>query len=522
MTILDTSAGLKVIPLGGMGEIGMNCLVLEQRVSGEPDRLLIDCGVSFPFGDYGVDTYGPRLDYLLDQPAALQGVVLTHAHEDHAGALVRLLLALEDELRSEQRRLPVWAPAYAIELVRLRLEETPRASQLVALRPTGPGQRFGAGSFTVEPIRVTHSMVDSTALAIDTVVGKVLHTGDFKLDSGPADGELTDVARLGRLGDGGVRLLLSDSTNVLEPGASGSEADAAEALYAVIGSANRRAVVGLFASNLHRLHAVGEAARRHGRKLCLLGRSLHVHSTIGLRLGRLDWPSDLLISAELASRLPANQVVYAVTGTQGEPRAALRRLASDRHGDLRLEPGDTVVLSSRVIPGNERAVQCLVGDLLGLGVQLRSRTTDPRLHVSGHGHREELRKMLSLVRPEAFIPLHGTPLHLQHHAALARQVGVGQVLVLRDGEVAHLTVEGIGMATPVPVGKVAMAAGIELDDGVLQQRRILGRCGVVFVVVATGSGHGGVSVAVKVKGLPLADEIVSETTRAARLAVTGK
>ena len=349
----------------------------------------------------------------------------------------------------------------------------------------------------------------------------MVHSGDFKLDPAPSDGELTDVARLGRLGDAGVRLLLSDSTNVLEAGGSGSEAEAAEALHQVIGGADRRTVVGLFASNLHRLHAVAGATRRLGRRLCLLGRSLHVHSTIGMRLGYLDWPSDLLISSELAARLAPNQVVYAATGTQGEPRAALRRLASDQHGELRLEPGDTVVLSSRVIPGNERPVQTMVGDLLRLGVRLRTRTTDPKLHVSGHGYREELRKMLSLVRPEAFIPLHGTPLHLQRHAALARAAGVDQVLVLNDGEVAQLTVEGIGMATSVPVGKVAMAAGIELHDSVLHERRILGRSGVVFVVAARGPGAA-VRVEVRVKGLPLAEQSAQEATRAARVALTAK
>jgi len=494
----------------------MNCLVLEQKRLGRLDRLVVDCGLAFPNGDYGVDTYGPRLDYLLEEPAALRGLVLTHAHEDHAGALGRLLQALDHEWQGTRRRLEVWAPPYAVELVRLRLDETPAVADRVTLRPVRPGQRFAVGSFRVEPIRVTHSMVDCTALAIDTTVGKVIHTGDFKLDPAPPDGELTDVARLGELGDGGVRLLLSDSTNVLAAGTAGSEAEAAEALHQVIGATSGRIVVGLFASNLHRLRAVAEAAQSHGRKLCLLGRSLHVHSTIGLRLGWLDWQSDLLISPELADRLPSHRVLYAATGTQGEPRAALRRLASDRHGDLRLESGDTVILSSRVIPGNERAVQRMCADLVRLGVRLHSRTTLPQLHVSGHGHRDELRRMLALVRPAAFVPVHGTPLHLQVHATLAREAGVDQVMVLNDGEVAHLTAEGIGMAAPVTVGKVAMAAGLELGDDVLQQRRLLGRCGLVVVVAARRPGGTDPLIEVTVRGVPLPTESARAALRVAR------
>ncbi len=515
----DTSSGLRVVPLGGLSDIGMNCLVLEQNRLGRLDRLVVDCGLSFPSGDYGVDTLGPRFDYLLEEPAALRGLVLTHAHEDHAGALVRLLQALDPSWQGTRRRLEVWAPPYAVELVRLRLDESPKVADRVTLRPVRPGQRFAVGSFGVEPIRVTHSMVDSTALAIDTTVGKVIHSGDFKLDPSPPDGELTDVGRLGELGDGGVRLLLSDSTNVLTPGSAGSEAEAAEALHQVIGATNGRIIVGLFASNLHRLRAVAEAAKSHGRKLCLLGRSLHVHSTIGLRLGWLDWQSDLLVSPELADRLPSHQILYAATGTQAEPRAALRRLASDQHGDLRLGPGDTVILSSRVIPGNELAVQRMSADLVRMGVRLHSRTTEPQLHVSGHGHRGELRRMLALVRPAAFIPLHGTPQHLQVHATLAREAGVDQVLVLHDGEVAHLTAEGIGMADPVPVGKVAMAAGLELSEKLLQQRRLLGRTGLVVVVAVRRSGAADPLIEVTVRGVPLPKESARAALRAARAAL---
>ncbi|MBM4357911.1 MAG: ribonuclease J [Deltaproteobacteria bacterium] len=481
----QVNQSLVLTPLGGLGEIGMNCLALEQTSDGVRERLLVDCGVTFPNDDHGVELYHPRFDAILDEGTILRGLILTHGHEDHVGAIPYLVAALTEQ---GAPRLLVAGPPYALEMARGRLADVGIDESRYELRAIRPGERLWLGGFGVEPVRVTHSIVDATALILETAAGTVVHSGDFKLESDPLDGQPTDEARLARAGDEGVRLLLSDSTNVFQAGDAGGELAVSEALEQLVATAEGRVVVGLFASNVHRLGALGAIARRTGRHVCLLGRSVRRHAEVGRQLGWLAWPSDLVVAPEIAASLPPRRLLYLVTGTQGEPRAALARLAAEDHPDLRLGPGDRVVLSSRVIPGAEQRVFAMQDDLLRLGVDLVTRLTHPAIHVSGHAHRDEQRRLLELVRPGSFMPVHGTLLHLRRHAELAREVGIEDTLVLQNGERAELGSSGLAKRGKFESGRVAIAAGRPVTAAVLQERRELGRSGLIVVVVGPGSG----------------------------------
>lgn len=458
--------------LGGLGAIGMNCMVLEQG----DDLLVVDCGVTFPHDDLGVDLLHPRFDHLLERADRVRGVFITHGHEDHIGALPYLL---------DQLDVPVWGPPHALALVRRRIEEHGFDLAKVALREVRPGDRVPVGSFEVEPIRVTHSIADATALAIRTVAGTVIHTGDFKIDAAPGDGELTDEARLRALGDEGVRLLLSDSTSIDSPGWSRSEHDVADALEREIAAAPHRVIVGMFASNVQRLILIGRIAQRTGRKICLLGRSMWTHVEAARAVRRLEWPSDLVVDPDVAQGMPRDQVLGLATGTQAEERAALARLALGTHNRMRLAPDDTVIFSSRTIPGNDREVVDMMGNFLRSGVKVVSRFENPGIHASGHGYRDEQRRMMELTRPRSFVPVHGTRHHLERHAAMAREVGVADVLVIEDGEVLRVT-DTAPLATTgrTTVGRVAVAEGEAIADSVLSERQKLGRQGALSIAIA--------------------------------------
>jgi ribonuclease J len=349
------------------------------------------------------------------------------------------------------------------------------------------------GSFEVEPVRVTHSIADATSLAIRTDAGMVIHTGDFKFDESPPDGEAFDVTRFEELSRDGVRLLMSDSTNIDAQGTSGSEAGVGEALDALVAGASQAVVVGIFASNVHRLRLLGEIARSHGRKIVPLGRSVGTHARVARSTQRatgpdagapyLEWPSDLVWPAERARELPRRQVLGVATGTQGEAAAALARLGRGDHKAIDLGPGDVVVLSSRIIPGNEAGVMRAMGDLLRRGVELRTWWSDRGVHVSGHAHRGEQRRMLDLVRPRGFLPLHGTLHHLVRHAALAREAGVSDVCVLENGEVCEVGETGLAKGAPVQSGRVHVYAGRALPPAALTERMALASRGVAHLVV---------------------------------------
>jgi len=475
-------SSLRIIPLGGLGEIGMNCLALEQR----GEVLIVDCGVAFDDRGLGIDVVHPSFEALgAYRPV---GLFVTHGHEDHIGAIPYLLRRMQ---------VPVFGPRYALGLVRERAEEH-EVLRRADLRDVTPGSVVRVGSFDVEPIRVTHSIADATALAIRTDAGLVVHTGDFKFDGAPPDGEAFDVARFEALAREGVRLLLSDSTNIDARGPTGDEQGVGRALDAIIGAADQAVVVSLFASNVHRLRMIGDIAKRCGRKLVTLGRSVATHARVarstpratGAEAGRpyLEWPADLVWPAERARELPRRAVLGVATGSQGEATAALARLARGEHPSFDLASGDVVVMSSRVIPGNEAAVGRVVRDLLRRGVELRSWWSDRSVHVSGHAHREEQLRMIELARPRAFVPVHGTLHHLVRHAALAREAGVPEVCVLENGDVGDLDADGLKKGGRVPAGRVHVFAGRELASGVVAERMLLAESGALHVTVPVDAG----------------------------------
>lgn len=478
LAVLAAMPSLQLIPLGGLGEIGMNCLALVQR----GEALVIDCGITFDGRGLGIDVVHP--DFTALEGHRVAGVFVTHGHEDHIGAIPYFLRRFD---------VPIYGPRYALGLLRERATEHEILNHAV-LREVIPGERVRVGSFDVEPIRVTHSIADATALAIRTDAGLIVHTGDFKFDDTPPDGETFDVARFEQLARDGVRLLLSDSTNIDVRGPTGSEECVARALEAVVARAERAVVVALFASNVHRLRILGEIARRHGRKIVALGRSVSTHARVARAVERstgphageryLDWPMDLVWPADRARELPRNAVLGVATGTQGEQPAALARLARGEHPAFDLEAKDVVIMSSRVIPGNEMAVMRVMTDLLHRGIELRTSWSDRDLHVSGHAHREEQRRMIELTRPRAFVPVHGTLHHLFRHAALARELGVPEVCVLEDGDVGHVDPDGIRKSERVHVGRVHVFAQRALPAGVLKERAALASHGAAHVVVS--------------------------------------
>jgi ribonuclease J len=487
---------IQLLPLGGLGEIGMNCLAIEQH----DGVLVVDCGTSFPHDDLGVDVIHPDFSALVERRERIAGVFITHGHEDHIGALSFLLNEID---------VPVWGPSHALALSRRRLVERGFHDDELNFRQVGVGTTVQVGPFVVEPVRVSHSIVEATALCIRTAAGTVLHTGDFNMDPDPPDGEPIDLARLEAIGDEGVELLLSDSTNIDVPERPGSERQVGKSLGQLIAAAERRVFVVMFASNIQRLMLLGEIAQRTGRKICLLGRSLNTQVEVAREVGRLSWPSNLRVAPEQALELPPEQVLVLAGGSQAEPNSAMRKLASGVHSQMSLSEGDSVVFSSRIIPGNERAVFEMICDLIRRGARLHTRVTDPDVHTSGHGGRSEQRRMLELIRPRAFLPVHGTLHHLVRHAELAREVGVEQVLVAENGQsVAYQPDSGLEHAGMFSYGRVRVSpTGERLEPDVLRRRSELARYGLCVVSVALdGNGRVMGPPQVSALGLPNIDD----------------
>lgn len=463
-----------VVALGGLGEVGMNCMAIET----EGRILVLDCGLTFPDREPGVDVIRPSFEHLLARADDVEAIVLTHGHDDHVGAVGYLL---------EQLDLPVFGPPYALGLLERRLSEfdLEKPAQLTAITPRCP---INLGPFEVEPIRVTHSIPDATALRFGCGAGTLLHSGDFKIDPEPCNGEPFDAERLGEIGEAGVDLLLSDSTNIETPGTTGSEAVVAAALQRHVAAASGRVVVCMFASNVQRLGAVMRAARGAGRRVMMLGRSILNHAEVSARLGLLDDLPDDLVTADEAHLVPARQLLVVATGSQAEPRAALGRLARGEHDQLQLDPGDTVIFSSRIIPGKERDVYDLMNLLQSRGFGVLTRRDDPELHVSGHACRDEQQRMLELTRPRSFVPVHGTPHHRLRHAELARSLGVQDTLVAHNGEVVQLQDGSLRVVDEVPTGRVHIQAGSELADAVMDDREKLADYGIVVVAIQVEGG----------------------------------
>ena len=467
---------VSLFALGGLGEVGMNCLAIEQR----GEVMLVDCGVTFDHRGLGVDVVHPDFSALEAYRDRLAGLFVTHGHEDHIGAIPYFFERFPTA--------PVWAPPHALALVKRRLEEHDLDTPPTLREATVRGL-YRVGSFWVEPIRVTHSIADATALAIKTDAGTVIHTGDFKFDPTPPDGEAFDIDRIDELGEEGVALLMSDSTNIDAAGETGSERGVGDSLHRITAKAEGAVVVAMFASNVHRLRMVGEIARHTKRKIVLLGRSVETHANVARDTHYIDWPSDLVHPTERAKELPRNQVLAIASGTQGEWRGALSRLSRGDHPLFDLREGDTVVLSSRTIPGNDLNVFATIAHLIRRGVNLRTWITDRAVHVSGHAHRQEQKRMIELARPKAFVPLHGTLHHLTRHAELARELNVPSTCVAENGDVVTLEDGVVQKTGTVHVGRVHRAFGRAIPPAQLRERVILAGEGVVAVTVVARAGR---------------------------------
>jgi ribonuclease J len=473
-----TPGGLRIVALGGLGEIGRNMTVFEYR-----GRLLIvDCGVLFPDPDQpGVDLILPDFGYLRDRLDQVEAVVLTHAHEDHIGAVPYLL--------RERKDIPLVGSKLTLALVRSKLSE--HRVDPVTLE-VAEHDRTSFGPFECEFLAVNHSIPDALAVAIRTHAGLVLHTGDFKMDQLPLDGRLTDLAGFARLGTEGVDLLMADSTNAEVPGFVTSEREIAPVLDEIFASAEQRIIVACFASHVHRVQQVLDVAVRHRRKVAFVGRSMVRNMGVARDLGYLRVPGGLLVDLREAEEMPPGDVVLISTGSQGEPMSALTRMAGRDH-PIRIATGDTVILASSLIPGNETAVYRVINGLTRLGARVVHRGTD-LVHVSGHAPAGELLYVLNLVKPRNFLPVHGEWRHLRAHAHLASLTGVPEdnIVIAEDGVVVDLVDGQASVTGAVPCGYVyvdGLTVG-EVTESQLKDRRILGDEGFVSVVIVVDASSG--------------------------------
>lgn len=467
--------------LGGLGEIGRNCACIEQ----EGRIVVLDCGVMFPDPQMpGIDLVLPDFTYLREHADQVEAVVLTHGHEDHTGGLAYLLRELT---------APVYGSPLTLGLASNRVEEA-GLSDRVRWCEVGDGERHQVGPFEVEFIPATHSVPYGFATAFTTAQGTILHSGDFKLDLQPVDGRTTDLARIGALATGpGIRLLLADSTNAEEPGFTPSETTVGVTLRRVFQAhAGRRLIVTCFASHLHRVQQVVDAAVASGRKVATLGRSMAKNVALGRRLGILQIPDEALVDVEEVERLPDGEVCIVSTGSQGEPLSALSLMAAGENKLVQLRPGDVVVISAHPIPGNEWAVGRVIDGLFRRGAEVIHTGLEP-VHVSGHARQGELQTLLSVARPEWFVPVHGEYRHLVNHGRLAQGMGVPEdhVLVCEDGDSIVLDDAGLHRGEPVPSGFLYVDGTVgDVGHGVLRDRRVLAEEGVVMVVVTVDPHRG--------------------------------
>ena len=471
---------VRIIPLGGLGEVGKNMMALECG----GDIIVIDAGVMFPKEDMlGVDLVLPDTTYLVDNAPSVRAVVITHGHEDHIGALPYVLQDLD---------VPVYAPPLAYELVKVKLEEhdTLRGHELHEVQP-GEVRSFGA--LSVEFFRVCHSIPDACGLAIQTPLGTVVHTGDFKIDHTPVDGRALDLQRIGELGREGVLLLLSDSTAAESPGHTPSEQIVSEGLKHVMADAPGRVLVATFASLIARIQQVVDAAVHDDRKVAFAGRSMMNNVKMALSKGYLQAPSGVIIDIADLELLPPERQVIVITGSQGEPTSVLVRIANRRYREITVGEGDTVILSASTIPGNERVVARTLDDLVRQGARVVTPRTAP-VHVGGHGSQEELKLMLRLIEPRYFVPVHGEYRMLAAHAELARSVGVTleNVFVLEDGDVLEISDEEARIVEQVPAGHVYVdgAERFDMSSVILRDRRRLAEEGFAVVVIPFDHSRG--------------------------------
>src|SRR5436190_154960 len=476
---------VRIIALGGLGEVGKNMTVFEA----DGEAIVVDAGLAFPRDEHlGVDLILPDFSYLTDRERPVRAVILTHGHEDHVGALPYLL--------REARVQEVWATRLTLGLIKSKLDEHGllRSTELREADPDG--EPVELGPFTVEFVRVAHSIPDAVAIVLDTPGGRILHTGDYKLDHTPVDGLRTDVGRLAELGNRGVDLFLGDSTNAERPGVTGSERLVGEAFRQLIPPRTGRILVASFASNVHRMQQAADVAIEAGRKVCVVGRSMRKNINIARNLGYIDVPDDAIIQPKQLDEYAPGDVLILCTGSQGEPLSALVRIAYGDHPAVKVEAGDTVIISARPVPGNELRVHDAINQLARLGAEVLHQEIAP-VHVSGHGHAEELRTMIGLVRPRGVMPVHGEFRMLAAHARLAREGGVpdDRIVLAENGSVVELA-DGVARIVDHVEAGVTFVDGLgvgDVQDVALRDRRHLSEDGVLIIVATLTGSNGSIS-----------------------------
>jgi ribonuclease J len=474
---------LQLIPLGGLGEFGMNCMAIRYA----DDIIVVDAGMMFPDAELlGVDIVTPDFAYLEQNREKVLGLILTHGHEDHIGAVPFLLSEIN---------MPVYSAAFTLNMVERRLDEHGMLGD-AKLHRVKPGSRIQLGASSIEFIHVTHSIVSSMALAITTPLGVIIHTGDFKVDPTPTDNEPFDLHTFAEYGKRGVLLLMSDSTNVDRPGYTESERAVRPRLDEIFYRAERRLVISCFSSSIHRLQQILDVAAEYGRKVAFLGRSMNNVTEIAHSLGLLSLPDGILLRPQDIMQADPSKVVVVASGTQGEPMSALSRIAVDNHKNLSVERGDTVVLSARIIPGNEKGIYRMINHFAKRGADVIYGSMNPPVHVSGHASVEELRLVLNLLRPRYFLPIHGEYRQLAKHAALAshlRGAGLEDTFTLETGETLEIDRAGARRGEKVQVGRVCIDSGTideVVEDIVIRDRRHLSEDGFVLPIIAISKNSG--------------------------------
>lgn len=467
-----TQNKIQIIPLGGLGEIGKNMTVFRYG----DDIILIDAGLMFPEDDMlGIDLVIPDFTYLIENKDKVRGIFLTHGHEDHIGALPYVLKQID---------VPVYGTALTLGILQGRLKENGVSSE--GLNVIKPGDKITAGAFRLEFIRVNHSIPDAVSIAIGTPIGTVIHTGDFKFDHTPVDGQVTQFNKFAEFGDRGVLALLADSTNAERPGVTPSEKMVGQTFDDEFRYAKNRIIVATFSSNVHRIQQVIDSAVKYKRKVAIIGRSMINVVNIALELGYLKAPEGVIIDIDETNNYTADKIVIITTGSQGEPMSALTRMAMNDHKKVGIMPGDTVIISATPIPGNEKLVARTIDHLYKLGAEVIYEKSNG-VHVSGHASREEIKLMHNLVRPRFFIPVHGEYRHLIKHAGLAQDLGMPKenIVIGENGCIIELTRNSIGINGRIPAGKI-LVDGLGVGDVgniVLRDRRQLSQDGIMIVVV---------------------------------------
>ncbi|HEX4593103.1 MAG TPA: ribonuclease J [Bryobacteraceae bacterium] len=474
---------LQLVPLGGLGEFGMNSMAIRYG----DDIIVVDAGMMFPDAELlGVDIVTPDFAYLHKNREHVRALILTHGHEDHIGAVPFLLSELN---------IPVYGTAFTLALVERRLEEHESVED-VQFNKVKPGEKIGIGPFSIEFIHVTHSIVSSMALAITTPLGVIIHTGDFKVDPTPTDNELFDLHTLAEYGKRGVLLLMSDSTNVDRPGYTESERAVRPRMEEIFYRAERRLVISCFSSSIHRLQLILDLASEYGRKVAFLGRSMNNVTEIAHTLGLISLPDGILLRPQDIMQTDPKKLVVVASGTQGEPMSALSRIAVDNHKNLTVERDDTVVLSARIIPGNEKGIYRMINHFAKRGTEVIYGSMNPPVHVSGHGSAEELKLVLNLVRPRYFVPIHGEFRQMAKHASLAqhlRGAGLEETFVLETGDTLEIDKHGARRGEKIAVGRVCIDSGTVdevVEDIVIRDRRHLSEDGFVLPIIAINKHSG--------------------------------